>query len=255
MPYISASIIIQLMTAIVPYFQRLKKEGPEGNKKIIQLTRYGTVFIAAVQAIGVATLWSGQAVPYEQGGMGTSLFYFVTIISLVTGTIFVMWLGEQITDYGIGNGISLIITVGILAGAPTAFSDFFGLMMQSSTQAIKGIVLFVILIAIITFTVLITSALRKIPVQFAKRVVGRKVYGGQASHIPLKILTAGVMPIIFAQALMFIPQLLGQFTEWSWLLNGFAPTAWVYNIVFAILVVVFTYFYTCLLYTSPSPRD
>tara|TARA_B100000900_G_scaffold240247_1_gene204240 strand:- start:649 stop:1959 length:1311 start_codon:yes stop_codon:yes gene_type:complete len=255
MPYISASIIIQLMTAIVPYFQRLKKEGPEGNKKIIQLTRYGTVFIAAVQAIGVATLWSGQAVPFEQGGMGTGLFYSVTIISLVTGTIFVMWLGEQITDYGIGNGISLIITVGILAGAPTAFSDFFGLMMQSSTQAVKGIVLFAILIGIVTFTVLITSALRKIPVQFAKRVVGRKVYGGQASHIPLKILTAGVMPIIFAQALMFIPQLLGQFTEWSWLLNGFAPTAWAYNIVFAILVIIFTYFYTAIAFNPADVAD
>ena len=166
MPYISSSIIIQLMTAIVPYFQRLKKEGAEGNKKIIQLTRYGTVLIAMVQAIGVATLWQDSAV-----GMSSGVFFVVAIITLVTGTIFVMWLGEQITDYGIGNGISLIITVGILAGLPTAFWDQGQEMGKSTELAIQGVFLFLILIAIIMFTVYITTALRKIPVQFAKRVV------------------------------------------------------------------------------------
>ena len=248
MPYISASIIIQLMTAIVPYFQRLKKEGAEGNKKIIQLTRYGTVLIAMVQSIGVATLWQ-DVVPQD---FSTSLFYVVAIVTLVTGTVFVMWLGEQITDYGIGNGISLIITVGILAGLPTAFYDQGQEMSQSTSLAIQGVFLFVILIAIIMFTVYVTTALRKIPVQFAKRVVGRKVYGGQASHIPLKILTAGVMPIIFAQALMFIPGLLGSLTGWSWLESGFMPDSWAYNIVFALMIIVFTYFYTAIAF---NPAD
>ena len=248
MPYISASIIIQLMTAIVPYFQRLKKEGAEGNKKIIQLTRYGTVLIAMVQSIGVATLWQ-DVVPQD---FSASLFYVVAIVTLVTGTVFVMWLGEQITDYGIGNGISLIITVGILAGLPTAFYDQGQEMSQSTGLAIQGVFLFVILIAIIMFTVYVTTALRKIPVQFAKRVVGRKVYGGQASHIPLKILTAGVMPIIFAQALMFIPGLLGSLTGWSWLESGFMPDSWAYNIVFALMIIVFTYFYTAIAF---NPAD
>jgi len=250
MPYISASIIIQLMTAIVPYFQRLKKEGAEGNKKIIQLTRYGTVLIAMVQAIGVATLWQeGVSV------MSSGLFFVVAIITLVTGTVFVMWLGEQITDYGIGNGISLIITVGILAGLPTAFYDLFQKHSKSTELAIQGVFLILILIAIIVFTVYITTALRKIPVQFAKRVVGRKVYGGQASHIPLKILTAGVMPIIFAQALMFLPGLIGSLTEWPWLVDGFHQEAWAYNIVMFLLIVVFTYFYTAIAFNPADVAD
>ena len=252
MPYISASIIIQLMTAIVPYFQRLKKEGAEGNKKIIQLTRYGTVFIAAIQAIGVASLFSSQGLANDIGG---SIFFTVTIITLVTGTIFVMWLGEQITDYGIGNGISLIITVGILAGAPKAFGDLFQLMFASSSEAVRGVFLIVLLIAITMFVVSITSALRKIPVQFAKRVVGRKVYGGQASHIPLKILTAGVMPIIFAQALMFLPGLIGSLTGWKWLEQGFSPDAWAYTIVFGLLIIVFTYFYTAIAFNPVDVAD
>lgn len=252
MPYISASIIIQLMTAIVPYFQRLKKEGAEGNKKIIQLTRYGTVFIAAIQAIGVASLFSSQGMDTQITG---TMFFMVTIITLVTGTIFVMWLGEQITDYGIGNGISLIITVGILAGAPKAFGDLFQLMFASSSEAVRGIFLIILLIAITMFVVAITSALRKIPVQFAKRVVGRKVYGGQASHIPLKILTAGVMPIIFAQALMFLPGLVGDLAGWTWLSRGFAPDAWAYTIVFGLLIVVFTYFYTAIAFNPVDVAD
>tara|TARA_B100002051_G_scaffold276549_1_gene325594 strand:- start:563 stop:1861 length:1299 start_codon:yes stop_codon:yes gene_type:complete len=253
MPYISASIIVQLMTAVVPYFQRLKKEGAEGNKKIIQLTRYGTVFIATIQAIGVATLFSSQGMILE--GLNSTLFFLVAIITLVTGTVFVMWLGEQITDYGIGNGISLIITVGILAGAPNAFGSQFNKMLASNNELIIGIFLFLCLILITMFVVYITSAIRKIPVQFAKRVVGRKVYGGQASHIPLKILTAGVMPIIFAQALMFIPGLIGQMAQADWLINGFAPNAWAYNIIFALLIITFTYFYTAIAFNPADVAD
>ena len=249
MPYISSSIIIQLMTAVVPYFQRLKKEGADGNKKIIQFTRYGTVIIATFQAFGLAAyFWSvgggNDAVILIQN---PTLFYSVVMITLVTGTVFVMWLGEQITDYGIGNGISLIITVGILAAAPSTFGNLFKSMyVDPSGYMLYGVILLILLVVITMFVVLITSAQRKIPVQFAKRVVGRKVYGGQASHIPLKILTAGVMPIIFAQALMFLPGLIAQLSGWDFLNRVFAPTHPFYSICFALLIIAFTYFYTAI---------
>tara|TARA_B100000287_G_scaffold418881_1_gene456411 strand:+ start:1791 stop:3131 length:1341 start_codon:yes stop_codon:yes gene_type:complete len=259
MPYISASIVIQLMTAVVPYFQRLKKEGADGNKKIIQLTRYGTVLIALFQSVGLAAyFWSFK----ENSGDAfivldsMALFYFVTMLTLVTGTIFVMWLGEQITDYGIGNGISLIITVGILAAAPATFGGLFKSMYDDPEgRMLFGLMLIFLLIVITMFVVLITSAQRKIPVQFAKRVVGRKVYGGQASFIPLKILTAGVMPIIFAQALMFLPGLIAQLSGWTFLQNIFAATHPVYTICFALLIIVFTYFYTAIAFNPVDVAD
>ena len=261
MPYISASIIIQLMTAVVPYFQRLKKEGADGNKKIIQLTRYGTVMIASFQAFGLAAYFWSLNTPQQPiliPGFGESalLFYSVFILTLVTGTIFVMWLGEQITYYGIGNGISLIITVGILAAAPSAFGNLFRSMYDDpENYVLYGVMLFFLLIVITMFVVLISSAIRKIPVQFAKRVVGRKVYGGQASHIPLKILTAGVMPIIFAQALMFLPGLIAQLSGWEFLNRIFAATHPVYTVCFALLIIVFTYFYTAIAFNPVDVAD
>ena len=243
MPYISASIIIQLMTAVVPYFQRLKKEGADGNKKIIQLTRYGTVIIASFQAFGLAAYFWSLNTPQQPiliPGYGES----------------VMWLGEQITDYGIGNGISLIITVGILAAAPSAFGNLFRSMYDDpENYVLYGVMLFFLLIVITMFVVLISSAIRKIPVQFAKRVVGRKVYGGQASHIPLKILTAGVMPIIFAQALMFLPGLIAQLSGWEFLNRIFAATHPVYTVCFALLIIVFTYFYTAIAFNPVDVAD
>ncbi len=262
MPYISASIIIQLLGAVIPYFQRLQKEGDEGRKKIIQLTRYGTVLISFLQAIGVAV--------FLQGYPGTSagpivpnpgaFFTLVTIITLVTGTIFVMWLGEQISDYGIGNGISLIIMVGILARAPHVFLSQIVQMKSGLVNPLTNIMLLGLLFIVIAFVVLITTGIRKIPVQYAKRVVGRKVYGGQATHLPLRILTAGVMPIIFAQALMFIPNTISSFfSEGSafgeFMTRIFAPTHPVYSIFLGGLIIVFTYFYTAIAFNPVDVAD
>ena len=254
MPYISASIIIQLLGAVIPYFQRLQKEGELGRRKIIQLTRYGTVMIATMQAVGVSIYLS--SLPNIVADTGFLSFYFVTIVTLVTGTVFIMWLGEQISDYGLGNGISLIIMCGILANLP------FVLQLESDKMVdnpYRYILLLILMFLITLFVVGITTGTRKIPVQYAKRVVGRKVYGGQATHIPLKILTAGVMPIIFAQALMFLPSTLASFWPDSGfgetLMTWFAPTHWVYSLFFALLIVVFTYFYTAIAFNPVDVAD
>ena len=261
MPYISASIIIQLLGSVVPYFQRLQKEGEDGRRKIIQLTRYGTVLISFLQAIGVAVFLANQ----EMSGAGKVvpnadiMFYFVTIVTLVTGTVFVMWLGEKISDHGLGNGISLIIMVGILASAPHVFNIQLSYLMQGSINPItKAIPSLLLMIGITIFVVLVTTAVRKIPVQYAKRVVGRKVYGGQSTHLPLKILTAGVMPIIFAQALMFLPNTIGQLFQGSignWVLTVFSPDHWFYALVLSIFIVIFTYFYTAIAFNPVDVAD
>ncbi|MAQ43773.1 MAG: preprotein translocase subunit SecY [Candidatus Marinimicrobia bacterium] len=261
MPYISASIIIQLLGSVVPYFQRLQKEGEEGRKKIIQLTRYGTVLIATLQAVGVAVFLANQEIVGAGRVVPNAdiLFYFVTIVTLVTGTVFVMWLGEKISDHGLGNGISLIIMVGILASAPHVFNIQLSYLMEGSlnpiTQLIPSILL---MVAITIFVVLVTTAVRKIPVQYAKRVVGRKVYGGQSTHLPLKILTAGVMPIIFAQALMFLPNTIGQLFQGSigsWVLTVFSPDHWFYALVLSIFIIIFTYFYTAIAFNPVDVAD
>ena len=258
MPYISASIIIQLLGSVVPYFQKLQKEGELGRRKIIQLTRYGTVLIASMQSIGVSVYLS--SIKLNNGASvvpdGSFYFYFVTIITLVTGTIFIMWLGEQISDYGLGNGISLIIMCGILAQAPFVFqAEWFNITANPYRYIFLAILMF-----IITFVVvLVNTGVRKIPVQYAKRVVGRKVYGGQASHIPLRILTAGVMPIIFAQALMFLPNTIASFLPDSGfgeaLRTYFSPTHFVYSIFFAFLIIIFTYFYTAIAFNPVDVAD
>ena len=258
MPYISASIIIQLLGSVVPYFQKLQKEGELGRKKIIQLTRYGTVMIASMQSIGIAVYLA--SIKLNNGASvvpATNFyFYFVTIITLVTGTIFIMWLGEQISDHGIGNGISLIIMCGILAQAPFVFQAEWLNMANSPYRYI----FLALLMFIITFIVVgVTTGVRKIPVQYAKRVIGRKVYGGQSTHIPLKILTAGVMPIIFAQALMFLPNTLASFLPESAFGDAlrvyFAPTHFVYSIFFALLIILFTYFYTAIAFNPVDVAD
>jgi preprotein translocase subunit SecY len=258
MPYISASIIIQLLGSVVPYFQKLQKEGELGRKKIIQLTRYGTVLIASMQSIGVAVYLS--SIKLNNGASvvpdGNFYFYFVTIITLVTGTIFIMWLGEQISDYGLGNGISLIIMCGILAQAPFVFqAEWFNMTVTPYRYIFLALLMFMITFIV----VLVTTGVRKIPVQYAKRVVGRKVYGGQASHIPLRILTAGVMPIIFAQALMFLPNTLASFMPDSGFGDAlriyFAPTHFIYSIFFGLLIVVFTYFYTAIAFNPIDVAD
>ncbi len=267
MPYISASIIIQLLGSVVPYFQRLQKEGPEGRKKITQLTRYGTVLIAAVQAIGVCVLLTSYDTSGD-AGLGnylakdpSMLFYFTTCVILVTGTVFVMWLGEQITNHGIGNGISLIIMVGIIATLPKVVTTQTQKLIDGTINPFSFITAILLLIGIIVFVVLISTGVRKIPVSYAKRIVGRKMYGGQATHLPLRILTAGVMPIIFAQALVMIPSSLGTFfgTEegFGWFLFEYFGKfeSIPYNIFLFVMIVGFTYFYTAVAFNPIDVAD
>ncbi|MGE5247671.1 MAG: preprotein translocase subunit SecY, partial [Verrucomicrobiota bacterium] len=205
MPYISSSIILQLLGAVVPYFQKLSKEGEEGRKKLTQLTRYGTVLVSALQAWGVSVRLSSlqiegfPIVPAEVQGI---MFTLSTVLFLTTGTMFMMWLGEQITERGIGNGISLIIFIGIIARFPHSIVEQF----QVNQNLIITLIIIAAMVAIVAGVVLVTQGTRRIPVQYAKRVVGRKVYGGVTQYIPLRVNTAGVMPIIFAQSIMFIPQ-------------------------------------------------
>lgn len=254
MPYISASIILQLLGAVMPYFQRLQKEGEEGRKKITQYTRYGTVLIAAMQAYGVSIflksiqpLDNGQVVVSPDAGFG---FILLTMLSLTAGTVLIMWFGEQITERGVGNGVSLIIFIGIIARFPDALIDEGRQLLNGNREILTELALLAIMVAIIAVVVLLTQGMRKIPVQYAKRVVGRKVYGGQSTHIPLRVNTAGVMPIIFAQSIMFIPQTVATFfpnSEFMMKMAGyFDYTSLVYWFFYAILIIFFTYFYTAI---------
>lgn len=259
MPYISSSIVIQLLSAVVPYFQKLMKEGEEGRKKITQLTRYGTVLISILQAWGVSvqltrlTANNVPIVPLEVQGIG---FTISTVVFLTTGTIFMMWLGEQITDRGIGNGISLIIFIGIIARFPAAILDEYQLVSSGVRGLVTEIVIIALMVLIVAGVVLVTQGTRRIPVQYAKRVIGRKVYGGVTQYIPMRVNTAGVMPIIFAQAIMFIPQtVLTFFPESEFLVEVsqyFVYTSVPYSIVYALMIVFFTYFYTAIAF---NPKD
>lgn len=259
MPYISASIIIQLMGAVVPYFQKLQQEGEEGRKKITQLTRYGTVLISSLQAWGVTVrllnmeVQNLPIVPEAVQGIG---WIVTTIIILTSGTIFMMWMGEQITDKGIGNGISLIIFIGIIARFPIALFNEYRLIEAGQRLIIWEIVIFAFMFFIIAGVVLVTQGTRRIPVQYAKRVVGRKIYGGVTQYIPLRVNTAGVMPIIFAQSIMFIPNTILSFfpeNEFLQTLSGwFHFTSPVYSTVYALMIIFFTYFYTAIAF---NPKD
>ncbi len=248
MPYISASIIIQLMGSVLPYFQRLQKEGEAGRKKITQITRYGTVFIAAMQSYGVTVFLENMQpqVVINPGG----LFVFTAIVSMVTGTILLMWMGERVTERGIGNGISLIIMVGIISRLPFVIGNEIRLVISGERIFISELVLMGIMFLVICFVVLLTQGTRKIPVQYAKRVVGRKVYGGQNTHIPLRVNTAGVMPIIFAQSIMFIPSTISTFFTdsdfSSTMMRWFSFEHPVYWVFFGLMIIFFTYFYTAI---------
>lgn len=261
MPYISASIIIQLLGAVMPYFQRLQKEGEEGRKKITQYTRYGTVLIAALQAYGVSIFLesirvSSGALAVPAPGWG---FRFLTMVTLTAGTILIMWFGEQITERGVGNGTSLIIFIGIIARLPAAFFDEFQQIQTGNRDILAEVALIVIMVACVAAVVALTQGTRKIPVQYAKRVVGRKVYGGQSTYIPLRINTAGVMPIIFAQSIMFIPATIAQFFPKSDMMQGFAASfshgTVVYSIIYGLLIIFFTYFYTAIAFNPVDVAD
>jgi len=256
MPYISASIVIQLLGIAVPYFQKLQKEGESGRKKINQITRYLTIAVTALQAPGYIANLINQSpdavlLVNPASNSPTTFFWISSVVILVAGTMFVMWLGERITDKGIGNGISLIIMIGIIARLPFALAGEFVSRMEEKGG---GLVFFVIeiavLIGVILVTIMLVQGTRKIPVQYAKRIVGNKQYGGVRQYIPLKVNAAGVMPIIFAQAIMFLPLTIAGFAR-SETLTGFAAAftninSFWYNFVFAILIIVFTYFYTAI---------
>ena len=247
MPYISASIIIQLMGSVLPYFQRLQKEGEAGRKKITQITRYGTVLIATMQSYGVTVFLEKELQVVVNPG---PLFVFTAIISMVTGTILLMWMGERVTERGIGNGISLIIMVGIISSLPFVIGNEIRAVIAGEKLFISELVLMGIMFLGICFVVLLTQGTRKIPVQYAKRVVGRNVYGGQNTHIPLRVNTAGVMPIIFAQSIMFIPSTVSTFftdSDFSTsIMRWFSFEHPVYWIFFGLMIIFFTYFYTAI---------
>jgi preprotein translocase subunit SecY len=247
MPYISASIIVQLMTAMVPALEQLKKEGEQGRKKINQYTRYGTVLLAFFQAYGLSAGLMASDLALNPGFM---TFQLPAIITLVGGTMFLMWIGEQITARGIGNGISLIIFVGIVAELPAALAQFF---VQGRSGAISPVVILgvmVMVVVVIAFIVFMERALRKIHIQYPKRQVGQKVYGGESSHLPIKLNPAGVIPPIFASALLLLPTTIATFSQtqtsgfMSTLLAWFGPGQPLYFVFFVMMIVFFSYFYT-----------
>ncbi len=260
MPYISASIAMQLLTLAVPYFQKLQKEGESGRKKITQMTRYLTIAVTALQSIGYITYLrsiAGEAIVVESA----FLFSLSTVIVLTGGTVFCMWLGEKMTDKGIGNGISILITVGIIATLPFAFVAELTSKWNDVTSG--GPVMFllemVFLVVIVFLCILLVQGVRRIPVQYAKRIVGNRQYGGTRNYIPLKVNASGVMPIIFAQALMFIPSFVAQLFPDSALMqsmqSGAFYTSWWYNGALFLLVVLFTYFYTALIINPTQMAD
>jgi len=259
MPYISASIILQLLGAVVPYFQKLQQEGEEGRKKITQLTRYGTVLISGMQAWGVTVRllnMNVQGIPIVPDGVNGIFWVLSTIIILTSGTVLMMWMGEQITERGIGNGISLIIFIGIIARFPFAILDEYRLISSGTRSLVIEIVIWALMALIIAGVVLVTQGTRRIPVQYAKRVVGRKIYGGVTQYIPLRVNTAGVMPIIFAQSIMFIPNTVLSFfpdNEFLVSLAGyFQYQSPVYSFIYALMIIFFTYFYTAIAF---NPKD
>ncbi len=261
MPYITSSIVMQLLGAIIPFFEKLRKQGAEGQKKITQYTRYGTVLIGTFNALGI-TIFLESIPPTSLGPVVQFpgfMFKFITIITFVAGTIFIMWLGEQITEKGIGNGISLIIFIGIIARYPNGFLNM-GKMVATGTMSIMNAVIIIIIMVFVTGAVIvITEAMRKIPVQYAKRVIGRKIYGGQSTHIPLRVNSAGVIPIIFAQSVLMFPQTITTFfkgsefmhTVSSWL----SPGAFLYTVLYVILIIFFAYFYTAIVLNPVEIAD
>ena len=259
MPYISASIILQLLTVVWPYLEKLSKEGELGRRKITQYTRYGTVVLSVIQGMGISfflerTTAPGGAplVPEDLQGWG---FRLLTVLTLTTGTAFVMWLGEQITERGIGNGISLIIFAGIVVGLPGAIVSTITDVRTGSLSIITIAILIVFMVGVVAAIVYMERAQRRIPIQYAKRVVGRRVYGGQSTYLPLRLNTGGVIPVIFAASIMSFPQTLGQMIDNRWLqkiveaLNYGEP---LYNLIYFLSIVFFCYFYTSIIF---NPED
>lgn len=260
MPYISASIILQLLTVVVPHLERLSKEGEAGRKKITQYTRYGTVFLSIIQGFGIAVGLERMSVP----GAATIVahpgwsFRLITVITLTAGTAFIMWLGEQITERGIGNGISLIIFAGIVARMPNAVSNTFRLMRTGEIGVFLVLILLVVMVAVVGFIIFVERGQRRIPVQYAKRIVGRKMYGGQSTHLPLKINTSGVIPPIFASSIIMFPATIASFVKVPWVQSAaqaMTPDSIIYNLIYVGFIIFFCFFYTAVTFNPVDVAD
>ncbi|NLD39465.1 MAG: preprotein translocase subunit SecY [Desulfatiglans sp.] len=260
MPYITSSIILQLLAVVVPHLEKLRKEGEQGRKKITQYTRYGTVILSIIQGFGIAISLERMSAPggamiVASGGWG---FRLLTIITLTAGTSFLMWLGEQITERGIGNGISLIIFSGIVAGFWPAFYRVISLMSAGQISIFLMAIIIIVMVAVTAFVVFMERGQRRIPVQYAKRVVGRRMYGGQSTHLPLKINAAGVIPPIFASSILSFPLMVSNFVDVNnipWLqaiTNSMNPGHVIYNVIYVLFIIFFCYFYTAVNY---NPMD
>ncbi|OCC15066.1 Preprotein translocase secY subunit [Dissulfuribacter thermophilus] len=257
MPYISASIILQLLTVAIPQLEALKKEGQAGQKKLSQYTRYGTVALSALQGLGIAIGLENMHAPnglpiVAVPGWG---FRLLTALTLMSGTVFLMWLGEQITERGVGNGISLIIFAGIVARMPSAVIDTFRLVKTGELHPAVLLLLAIVMAGVVAFICFMERAHRRIPVQYARRVVGRRVYGGQSSHLPLKVNTAGVIPPIFASSIIMFPATIANFIQVPWMQSvarALMPGSFVYEFIYVIFIIFFAYFYTAIIY---NPMD
>jgi preprotein translocase subunit SecY len=259
MPYISASIIMQLMSVVVPSLEAIKKEGEAGRRKITQYTRYGTVLLAFVQAVGISVALEAQPGLVIVPG---ALFTVTTVVTLVTGTMFVMWLGEQITERGLGNGISIIIFAGIVAGLPSAMAGLFDLVRTNAMSTLSALFILIVVVLVTAFVVLVERGQRKITVNYAKRQVGNKLYQGQSSHLPLKLNMAGVIPPIFASSIILFPATIS-----SWFASGdnirwlsdfaaaLAPRQPLYITLYASAIIFFCFFYTALVFNSRETAD
>jgi preprotein translocase subunit SecY len=257
MPYISSSIILQLLTAVIPALEKLAKEGRAGYEKMNQFTRYGTVVLSVIQSYFIA-LWLEHFQGFKivvDPGWG---FRIITVLTLTTGTIFIMWLGEQIQERGIGNGISLVITAGIISRIPTAINQLYAMIFPLSRRTIQPftlIIMLALLVIVVFSVIMITQAMRKIPVQYARRIVGRKIYGGASTYIPLKVDQSGVIAIIFAQSIILFPATLSSFIPnpgFQKLAQELVRGHWMYTIVYAALIIFFCYFYTAIVF---NPND
>ena len=259
MPYISASIILQLLTVVWPFLEKLSKEGELGRRKITQYTRYGTVLLSVIQSFGIAVYLermtlSNQFKIVENPGWS---FKIMTVLTLTTGTAFIMWLGEQITERGIGNGMSLIIFAGIVVGFPRALLDSFQMIQRGELSLLAALLLVAAMVLVVGAIVFVERGQRRIPVQYAKRVVGRRVYGGQTTHLPLRVNTAGVIPVIFASSIIAFPQTVASFfqAQLPWMQNVSEQLRWgmpLYNILYVAFIIFFCYFYTAIVF---NPDD
>ncbi|MGD8290380.1 MAG: preprotein translocase subunit SecY [Desulfobacterales bacterium] len=260
MPYISASIILQLLTVVIPHLEQLKKEGEQGRKKITQYTRYGTVVLSIIQGFGISVGLESMTSP---GGAPVVLmagwgFRLLTVITLTAGTAFIMWLGEQITERGVGNGISLIIFAGIVTGLPAAIVNTVRLLSTGEMGIFAILILLVLMIAVVAFIIFVEQGQRRIPVQYAKRVVGRRMYGGQSTHLPLKINTSGVIPPIFASSIIMFPATIGSFVKVEWIQNitaAMRPGNPIYELLFVAFIFFFCYFYTAVTFNPVDVAD